>query len=153
VKRILAIEDDPAVTSVLRRGLAYEGFAVDSASSGSEGLQRARECPPDLVILDVMMPGMDGLEVLRRLRAADQHVPVVLLTAKDAASDQVVGLETGADDYVVKPFTFDVLAARVRAHLRRRHADQPPVLRFGDLELDTGTRQARRGEREIDLRR
>ena len=151
MQRILAIDDDPSVTSVLKRGLSYEGFAVDTASSGVEGLAVAREHAPDLVILDVMMPGMDGLEVLRRLRAADAHLPVLLLTAKDAPADQVQGLERGADDYVVKPFTFEVLVARVRVLLRRREADRPDVLRFMDLSLDTGTRLAHRGEREIAL--
>ena len=151
MQRILVVDDDPAVTSLLKRGLSYEGFAVDVASSGSEGLELARERPPDLVVLDVMMPGLNGLEVLQRLRAADAALPIVLLTAKDAATDQVKGLNLGADDYITKPFTFDVLAARVRAHLRRSEAEQPPMLRFEDLVLDTGTRRARRGEREIDL--
>jgi DNA-binding response OmpR family regulator len=151
MQRILVIDDDPGVTSVLKRGLAYEGFAVDTAASGAEGLALARERAPDLVILDIMMPGLDGLEVLRRLRAADAQLPVLLLTAKDAPADEVLGLETGADDYVVKPFTFEVLLARVRTALRRREAEQPDVLRFADLSLDSGTRRARRGEREIDL--
>ena len=151
MKRVLVIDDDPAVTSVLKRGLSYEGFAVDTAGSGEEGLALARENAPDLVILDIMMPGLDGLEVLRRLRAADAALPVLLLTGKDAPADQIKGLETGADDYVLKPFTFEVLAARVRALLRRHDAEQPAVLRFADLVLDTGTHRARRGEREIDL--
>jgi two-component system response regulator MprA len=151
VQRILVVDDDPAITSVLKRGLSYEGFVVSTAGSGAEGLSMARDDPPDLVILDVMMPELDGLAVLERLRAADQHLPVLLLTAKDAPADQVKGLERGADDYVVKPFTFEVLAARVRALLRRREADRPDVLRFDDLSLDTGTRRARRGQREIDL--
>ena len=151
MQRILVIDDDPALTSLLKRGLAYEGFAVDVASSGTEGLDIARERPPNLVILDVMMPGLDGLQVLERLRAADAQLPIVLLTARDAAADQVKGLELGADDYITKPFTFEVLAARVRAHLRRSEADQAPVLRFEDLVLDTGTRQAQRGAREVDL--
>ncbi|HET7767846.1 MAG TPA: response regulator transcription factor [Chloroflexota bacterium] len=151
MQRILVVDDDAAVTSVLKRGLSYEGFAVETAASGAEGLALARERPPDLVILDVMMPGMDGYEVLRRLRAADPQLPVLMLTAKDAPADQVKGLGEGADDYVVKPFSFEVLAARVKAHLRRREGEAPPVLRFADLTLDTGTRQARRGERTIDL--
>ncbi|MBI4491641.1 MAG: response regulator transcription factor [Chloroflexi bacterium] len=151
MQRILVIDDDPAVTSVLKRGLAYEGFAVDTAASGPEGLALARDRYPDLVILDVMMPGPDGLEVLQRLRAADGQLPVLLLTARDAPADQVQGLEQGADDYVVKPFTFEVLLARVRALLRRREAERPAVLRFADLSLDTGARRARRGAREIDL--
>lgn len=151
MQRALVIDDDPAVTSVLKRGLSYEGFAVDTASSGAEGLAIARDRPPDLVILDIMMPGLDGLEVLQRLRAADPRLPVLLLTAKDAPADQVRGLEQGADDYVVKPFTFEVLLARVRALLRRHEAEQPPVLRFADLSLNTGTRRARRGARDIGL--
>jgi DNA-binding response OmpR family regulator len=151
MQRILVVDDDPAVTSVLRRGLAYEGFAIDTASSGAEALERARAQAPDLVVLDIMMPGLDGLEVLRRLRTADPQLPILMLTAKDAPADQVQGLEQGADDYVVKPFTFEVLLARVRALLRRHDAERPPVLRFADLNLDTSTRRARRGEREIDL--
>jgi DNA-binding response OmpR family regulator len=151
MQRILVVDDDPSVTSLLKRGLAYEGFAVDVADSGAEGLAVARERSPDLVILDVMMPGLDGWEVLRRLRAADAQLPILMLTAKDAPADQVQGLDLGADDYVVKPFTFDVLAARVRAALRHHQSDQAEVLRFQDLTHDTGTRQARRSDREIDL--
>lgn len=151
MQRILVVDDDPAVTSVLKRGLSYEGFVVDTADSGATGLAVARDQPPDLVILDIMMPGMDGLEVLRRLRAADTQLPILLLTAKDAPTDQVQGLDLGADDYVVKPFGFDVLLARVRALLRRRDAERPEVLRFADLSLDTGTRLAERRGREIEL--
>ncbi len=119
MQRILVIDDDPAVTSLLKRGLSYEGFAVETAQSGAEGLAIERERPSDLVILDVMMPGLGGFEVLQRLRAADEHLPVLMLTARDAPADQVQGLESGADDYVVKPFTFEVLLARVHALLRR----------------------------------
>ncbi len=151
MQRTLVIDDDPAVTSVLKRGLSYEGFAVDTAASGEEGLRIARDTPPDAVVLDLMMPGLDGLEVLDRLRAADPQLPVLLLTAKDAAADEIQGLARGADDYVTKPFTFDVLVAHLRAVLRRREADRPPMLRFADLSLDTGTHRARRGERDIDL--
>lgn len=151
MQRILVIDDDPAITSVLKRGLSYEGFAVDIAGNGAQGLGIARERVPDLVILDIMMPEMDGLEVLRRLRSADAQLPVLMLTAKDAPTDQIQGLEGGADDYVIKPFTFGVLLARVHALLRRHEADRPPVLRFADLSLDTSTRQARRGDREFDL--
>jgi DNA-binding response OmpR family regulator len=151
MQRVLVIDDDPSVTSVLKRGLSYEGFVVDTASSGVEGLAVAREHAPDVVILDIMMPGMDGLEVLRRLRSSDSQLPVLLLTAKDAPADQVAGLERGADDYVVKPFTFEVLVARVRALLRRKETDRPEILRFSDLSLDTGTHLAWRGEREITL--
>ncbi len=150
-ERILVIEDDPKIADLLRRGLLYEGFDVDVAPDGAGGLRLARERPPHLVILDLMLPDMDGLDVLRRLRRADD-VPVLILTAKDAVADRVLGLESGADDYVVKPFYFEELLARVRALLRRaRTRATPEVLRFADLELDTGTRQARRGDRVIDL--
>ncbi|MHB0947564.1 MAG: response regulator transcription factor [Gemmatimonadaceae bacterium] len=149
--RILVIDDDATISSVLRRGLSYEGFSVETAATGSQGLAIARDLAPDLVILDVMLPGLDGFEVLRRLRQADQTLPVLMLTARDEPADQVRGLEGGADDYVVKPFTFEILAARVRALLRRGEADRPPVLRFDDLALDTGTRQACRGSRTIGL--
>ncbi len=124
---------------------------MDTASSGPEGLGLARDHPPDTVILDVALPGMDGLEVLRRLRAADVHLPVLLLAAGETPAGQRPGLELGADDYVAKPLSFDVLLARVRALLRRRQAERPPVLRFSDLQLDTGTHRARRGGRDIDV--
>lgn len=151
MQRVLVIDDDPTITSVLKRGLAYEGYRVDTAGTGPQGLSVARDHAPDLVILDLMLPGLDGFEVLTRLRNADEQLPVLLLTARDAPADQVKGLEGGADDYVVKPFTFSVLAARVKALLRRREMDRPEVLRFADLSLDSGTRRARRGAREIDL--
>ncbi len=151
MQRILVIDDDPAVTSLLKRGLSYEGFAVDTAKSGVEGLVIARDCPSDLVILDVMMPGMGGFEVLQRLRAADDNLPVLMLTAKDAPNDQVQGLEAGADDYMIKPFTFEVLLARVRSLLRRQRLDHSPVLRFADLTLDTGSHSVHRGQREVPL--
>ena len=150
-ERILVIDDDSSITSVLKRGLGYEGYDVSVAGDGKEGLEAARQRPPELVILDIMMPGLDGLEVCRRLRSVDEKLPIVMLTAKDAISDQVLGLETGADDYIVKPFVFEVLLARVRALLRRREADAREVLRYQDLTLDTASRMARRGEREIDL--
>jgi DNA-binding response OmpR family regulator len=151
VPRILVIDDDPSVTGLLKRGLAYEGYAVETAASGEAGLRIARERPPDLVILDVMMPGIDGLEVLRRLRTADVALPVIMLTAKDAETDQVRGLETGADDYVTKPFSFEILLARLRAVLRRQQSENPPQLRFADLVLDTSAHTAWRGQREVTL--
>ncbi len=151
MQHILVIDDDPAVTSLLKRGLSYEGFAVATARSGVEGLTLARERPADLVVLDVMMPGLNGYEVLQRLRAADEQVPVLMLTAKDTTADQVQGLESGADDYVIKPFTFEVLLARIRSLLRRQRVDHPPVLRFVDLSLDTGSHRVHRGSREIPL--
>lgn len=151
MQRILVIDDDPILTSTLKRGLAYEGFAVDTAGTGSRGLSIARDHTPDLVVLDVMMPELDGFQVLERLRAADANLPVLMLTARDQTADQVRGFEAGADDYVAKPFTFEVLTARIKALLRRREADHPEMLRFADLTLDTGTRRAQRGGREIDL--
>lgn len=151
MSRILVIDDDASVTSVVKRGLAYEGYTVDIASSGQQGLAIARDHAPDLAILDVTMPGMDGYEVLTRLRSVDEHLPVLMLTARDNTSDQVRGLESGADDYVVKPFRFEVLTARVKALLRRAELDHPEVLRYSDLSLDTGTRQAQRGVRAIDV--
>lgn len=151
MQRVLVVDDDRAVTSLLKRGFSYEGFAVETASSGPEALAAARERPPDAVVLDVMMPEMSGLEVLQRLRAADSTLPVVMLTAKDAPADQVQGLAQGADDYLVKPFHFDVLAAHVRAVLRRREAEHSAVLRYADLSLDTGLHRAQRGDRVVEL--
>jgi len=149
--RILVVDDDPAVTSLLRRGFAYEGYHVDTAASGAEALRLAMERPPALVVLDIMMPGMDGLEVCRRLREADRSLPILMLTAKDVPADQVIGLETGADDYVTKPFNFDVLLARVKALLRRGTHQEPDVLTYADLRLDTGSRLAHREDRQIKL--
>ena len=149
--RILVVDDDPSVTSLLRRGFTYEGYEVYAAASGSKALVIAREKPPDLVVLDIMMPGMDGLDVCRRLREADPALPILMLTAKDAPADQIAGLDTGADDYVTKPFSFELLAARVRALLRRREGKESDVLSYEDLRLDTGARVAYRGKRRINL--
>ena len=151
MQRILVIDDDPAVTSLLKRGLSYEGFAVETAPSGHQGLESARERPPDLVILDVTMPGLNGFEVLERLRAAGEELPILMLTARDAPSDQVRGLESGADDYVVKPFPFEVLLARVHSLLRRRQVEHLAALHFEDLSLDTGSHRVFRGRRELAL--
>lgn len=148
--RILIIEDDEAILRYLRRGLAYEGYIVDTATDGQSGLTLARDHPPDLVVLDLMLPGIDGLEVCRRLRAGGP-VPILMLTAKDSIHDRVQGLDAGADDYLVKPFDHDELLARIRALLRRAQPNRPKVLRFSDLSLDTGTRQAARGDRIISL--
>ena len=149
--RILVIEDDEGITRFLRRGLAYEGYTVDVAADGQMGLIVARDNPPDLVVLDLMLPSIDGLEVCRRLRAGGD-VPILILTAKDGVNDRVLGLDMGADDYMVKPFDLDELLARIRALLRRlQPANQPKIMRFEDLTLDTGTRQASRGERVISL--
>jgi len=150
-ERILVIEDEERIAQFLKRGLIYEGYRVDVAYDGHTGLEMARDQPPDLVILDWMLPGMDGLEVCRRLRAAST-LPILMLTAKDDVQDRVLGLDAGADDYLVKPFAFDELLARIRALFRRvQPSSQPEVLRFGDLSLDTGTHRAQRGERYIDL--
>ena len=150
---ILIVDDDNRVTSALRRTLAYEGYQVSTAANGEAALAVAHSRPPDVVILDLMLPGIDGFEVCRRLRASGDDVAVLMLTARDAVADRVAGLETGADDYLVKPFALEELLARVKALLRRR---SPPdvsreVLSFEDLELDTATRQARRGKHSIEL--
>lgn len=146
--RILVIEDDPSVRTLLERGLAYEGYLVETAEDGERGLEAARDRPADLVLLDVMLPGMDGLEVLRRLRSVSQDVPMILLTARDKPEHQVEGLEAGADDYVTKPFSFDVLLARVRTQLRKKDR-VPEVLTFQDVTLDAATHRVQRGGREI----
>ncbi|MBI4770651.1 MAG: response regulator transcription factor [Chloroflexi bacterium] len=148
--RILLIEDEERILQFLQRGLTYEGYRVDPAQDGHTGLALARDNPPDLVVLDWMLPGLDGLEVCRRLRAGGP-VPILILTARDSVADRVMGLDAGADDYMVKPFSFDELLARIRALLRRAAPAQPEVMRFSDLSLDTGTRQAMRGEKVIDL--
>lgn len=148
---ILIVDDDPRITDLLRRVLAYEGYTVAVAATGDEALDRTLEHPPDAIVLDIMLPSMDGLEVTRRLRTAGDNVPILLLTARDAVSDRVAGLETGADDYLVKPFAPEELLARVKALLRRSQPERADVLRYADVELDTGTRVAHRGTREIEL--
>ena len=148
---ILLVDDDPRITDLLRRVLAYEGYSTASAASGNEALNRTLERPPDLIVLDIMLPGLDGLEVAQRLRAAGDQVPILMLTARAMVADRVKGLETGADDYLVKPFAPDELVARVKALLRRSQEERQEVLRYADVELDTGTRVAHRGAREIEL--
>jgi two-component system response regulator MprA len=149
-EKILIIEDDEAIIKVLHRVLSYEGYEIFKALNGQQGLNSARENRPDLVILDVMLPGMDGLEVCRRLRLGGS-IPILMLTAKDTIQDRVTGLDAGADDYLVKPFEVEELLARLRALLRRTKSDRQPVLTFADLTLDTNTRQAHRKGREINL--
>jgi two-component system response regulator MprA len=150
-ERVLVIEDEARIAQFIERGLIYEGYRVTVARDGKTGLSVARDNPPDLVILDWMLPGLDGLEVCKRLRAASE-VPILMLTAKDDVSDRVTGLDAGADDYLVKPFSVDELLARIRALFRRSSpASRPDILRFADLTLDTGTHRAYRGERAIDL--
>jgi len=149
--RVLVIDDDEQLGAALRRALAYEGYQVSLARDGSAGLRQAREEEPDLVVLDVLMPGLDGFEVCRRLRAGGD-VPVLMLTARDDVADRVLGLDAGADDYLAKPFAVDEFLARIRALLRRRATDgRAAVLRFGDLRLDSATREAYRGDRRIEL--
>jgi two-component system, OmpR family, response regulator MprA len=149
-ERILIIEDDEEILRVLKRVLTYEGYIVDTALTGKAGLILAQEQRPDLVILDWMLPNMDGLEVCRRLRKLGNQ-PILMLTAKDTTQDRVEGLDSGADDYVVKPFEIEELLARIRALLRRTAADRVKVLEFEDLTLDSSSRKAKRGDREIDL--
>ncbi len=146
---VLVIDDDQKITSFLRRALAYAGFQVEVAHSGEEGLERALVTQPAVVVLDILMPGIDGLEVCRRLREADD-IPILMLTAKDEVSDRVRGLEAGADDYLVKPFAHEELVARVRALLRRRGPGRKTI-RFSDVTVDLGSREAWRGERPIQL--
>jgi two-component system response regulator MprA len=148
--RVLVVDDDAKIAAALRRALTYEGYLVEVAGDGQSGLRRARERLPDLVLLDVMMPGLDGVEVCRRLRQ-DGDVPVLMLTAKDATADRVRGLDGGADDYLVKPFAYEELMARVRALLRRREPVRRKVLGFGDVRLDSDAREVWRGERRIEL--
>ena len=149
-ERILIIEDDEEILRVLKRVLTYEGYVVDTALTGQAGLTLAHEQMPDLVVLDWMLPKMDGLEVCRRLQKMGNQ-PILMLTAKDTTQDRVEGLDAGADDYVVKPFEIEELLARIRALLRRTAADRVKVLEFEDLKLDSSTRQAIRGNREIEL--
>ena len=149
-EHILVIEDEQKIADFLRRGLTYEGFKIEVCLDGESGLKAARDTPPDLVILDWMLPGLDGLEVCRRLRAGGS-VPILMLTAKDSVSDRVKGLDSGADDYVVKPFAFEELIARVRALLRRSHTAEDTVLRFADLTLNVSTREVTRGTHKIEL--
>jgi len=149
-ERILIIEDDEEILRVLKRVLTYEGYVVDTALTGQAGLTLAQEQVPDLVVLDWMLPKMDGLEVCRRLQKLGNQ-PIMMLTAKDTTQDRVQGLDAGADDYVVKPFEIEELLARIRALLRRTAADRVKILEFADLKLDSSTRQAIRGNREIEL--
>src|SRR5690606_21891949 len=142
--QILVVEDERAIASAVRRGLIFEGYEVTVADSGTRALEIARDRMPDLIILDIMIPGVDGIELCRRIRSAGEDVPILMLTARDDVADRVAGLDAGADDYVVKPFAFEELVARVRALLRRRERRDEEsdrfggeVLRYEDLELDT----------------
>ena len=148
--RVLVIEDDTEITDALRRSLRHEGYEVRTAGDGVEALDTAAEFIPDLVVLDLGLPRLDGIEVCRQLRA-DGDVPILILTARTETDDRVTGLDSGADDYLVKPFSFDELLARVRALARRQVGPRPTVLSAGDLRLDTTTHQLRRGSEEIPL--
>jgi two-component system response regulator MprA len=153
--RILVVDDEPAVRESLRRALQLEGYGVELAGDGSEALYRleSRELEPDGIVLDVLMPELDGLEVARRLRRTGSRVPILMLTARDEIADRVAGLDAGADDYLVKPFALEELFARLRAILRRSADGAVEVLHFADLELDPATREVRRGGDTIELTR
>ena len=149
--RILLVEDEEKVSRFIVRGLAAESFAVDAAADGPSGLELASTYNYDLIVLDLMLPGISGTEVLRKIRIRDHRVPILMLTAKDAVSDKVEHLEAGADDYLTKPFAFAEFMARVKALLRRGSVERPSVLRVADLEVDRLSQQARRGGRRIEL--
>jgi two-component system, OmpR family, response regulator MprA len=157
--RILVVDDDRAVRESLRRSLAFNGYQVDLATDGHAALEAVGAARPDAMVLDVMMPRLDGLEVCRRLRGSGDDLPILVLTARDAVSDRVAGLDAGADDYLPKPFALEELLARLRALLRRRVPDvggagaEEPPLEFSDLSLSPETRDVRRGDREISLTR
>jgi two-component system response regulator MprA len=158
--RLLVVEDEPSISGFVRRGLIFEGYEVELAENGRLALEAIRDRPPDLVVLDLMLPEVDGIEVARRVRAVEEaddlpRVPILMLTARDAIPDRVAGLEVGADDYLVKPFDFDELLARVRALLRRTqpgsNQKSSETLTFGDLKMDLASRTVTRGERPIEL--
>ncbi|MET9885166.1 response regulator transcription factor [Streptomyces sp. NPDC006430] len=159
--RILVVDDEPAVREALRRSLAFEGYAVQTAVDGLDALDKTASYAPDLIVLDIQMPRMDGLTAARRLRAAGSTTPILMLTARDTVGDRVTGLDAGADDYLVKPFELDELFARVRALLRRSAYAAPPaggaepedVLSFGDLRMDLATREVTRAGRPVELTR
>ncbi|MBD2101633.1 response regulator transcription factor [Leptolyngbya sp. FACHB-261] len=148
---ILLVEDEVKLARFVELELTYEGYQVSVAHDGFAGLTAARESNPDIVILDWMLPSLSGVEICRRLRSTGNKVPVILLTAKDEISDRVTGLDAGADDYVVKPFSIEELLARVRAHLRRTQEENPDLLQFEDLSLNRSTREVHRGNRAVEL--
>jgi two-component system response regulator MprA len=157
--RILVVDDDRAVRESLRRSLQFNGYQVEVASDGQQALDTISGSRPDAMVLDVMMPRLDGLQVCRQLRSSGDDLPILVLTARDLVSDRVAGLDAGADDYLPKPFALEELLARLRALLRRTAADAAaaekaePSLKFADLELDPGTREVRRGDRSMSLTR
>jgi two-component system OmpR family response regulator len=149
--RALVAEDETRMASLLKRGLEEEGYAVDLSGDGLEAVWMATENDYDVIVLDVMLPGIDGFEVCRRLRADGRWAPVLMLTARDAVEDRIRGLDAGSDDYLTKPFSFAELVARLRALIRRGAQERPTVLTVGDLRLDPGRRRAWRGTTELDL--
>jgi two-component system, OmpR family, response regulator len=149
--RVLVVEDEIKMAELLARGLREEGHAVDVAGRGEDALWMVQATPYEVVILDVMLPGLDGFETCRRMRASEVWTPVLILTARDAISDRVVGLDAGADDYLVKPFSFSELVARVRALTRRAPQERPVTLQVGDLRLDPAAHRAWRGDEELEL--
>src|SRR5262245_28519680 len=149
--RILVVEDDNRMAELLKRGLTHEGHTVDLAGDGIKGLERAQNAAFDTIVLDIMLPGLDGLTVARRLRAAGVRAPILMLTARDSVKDIVHGLDAGADDYLTKPFSFEVLAARLRVMARRTAAESESTLKMADLVLDKQTHQVQRGGRPIPL--
>jgi two-component system OmpR family response regulator len=149
--RVLIVEDHPKMAGLIRRGLNKEGMATDVASTGEDALWRAGATEYDAIVLDLMLPGIDGFEVCRRLRAEGVWAPILMLTARDAVEDRVTGLDQGADDYLTKPFSYAELLARLRALARRGAVERPPELRVGDLRLDPARRQVWRGDDEIQL--
>ncbi|MGW1494805.1 response regulator transcription factor [Streptomyces sp. NPDC002402] len=159
-ERILIVDDEPAVREALQRSLAFEGYGTEVAVDGIDALTRAEAYAPDLIVLDIQMPRMDGLTAARRLRAAGSKTPILMLTARDTVGDRVTGLDAGADDYLVKPFELDELFARIRALLRRSSyattagaATDDDVLAFADLRMDLATREVHRGTRRVELTR
>ncbi|MEA2509906.1 MAG: two-component system, OmpR family, response regulator [Actinomycetota bacterium] len=149
--RVLVVEDEIKMAELLRRGLQEEGYAVDVAGGGAEALWLAAENPYDVILLDLMLPDADGIEICRRLREKEIWSPVIMVTARDAIEDHVRGLDVGADDYLTKPFSFAELLARIRALLRRPSAERPSVLSIGDLRLDPATRQVWRGDSSVEM--
>jgi DNA-binding response OmpR family regulator len=149
--RVLVVEDEERLAEGLRRGLEAEGFATDVASNGTDGLWMAREFPYDAIVLDILLPGMNGYKVCAALREEGDWTPILMLTAKDGEFDEAEALDTGADDFVTKPFSYVALVARLRALIRRGAAERPAVLEAGDLRLDPATRRAWRGEDELTL--
>jgi two-component system OmpR family response regulator len=149
--RVLVVEDELRMAALLKRGLEEDGYAVDVAGTGPDAVWQAREFDYDAVLLDLMLPGMDGVQVCRELRSAGRWMPILMLTAQDAIEDRVRGLDAGADDYLAKPFSFAELSARVRALIRRGAVERPTELQTGDLRLDPATRRAWRGATELEL--